>query len=214
MDHKWASRTRHCLTREGTKIPVSSSSHSWKASGKPRSVKLAAGFRGRRRRTHNHRQVGRPQLPLAELQGARGCFWACAQRLHVQVRKLAVALTCVFIQEVPNSFLCSEASPWVLVAHAESSGPEVLASQKRPQEPCHGCSHLGLGTRSHSPGRANQTRKEISRPSFRSPSNEEKNRTEIDCVLVQWSPLFRPFGRKKEIANHERESPEGAGDRV
>lgn len=152
LAHKWASRTRHCLTREVTQIPVSSSSHFWKASGKPGSVKLAAGFCSRRRRTHNRRQVGRPQLPLAELQGARGGFWACAQRLHVQVRKLAVALTCVFIQEVPNSFLCSEASPWVLAAHAASSGPEALASQKRPQEPCHGCSHLGLGTRSHSPG--------------------------------------------------------------
>lgn len=165
-------------------------------------VRRAASSRRRRRRTHNRRQVGRPQLPLAELQGARRCFWACAHRLHVQVGQLAVALTCVFIQEVPHSLLCSEASPWALGAHAASSGPQPLASQERPQEPSHGRSHLGLETRSHSPGRANQTRKEMSRPGFRNPSNEEK-RTKIDPVIIQLSPLSRPFrgvGKKWPIA--------------
>lgn len=150
LAHKWVPCTRRWLTWEGTKIPTIGSPP---AAGHLADPILPQNKQpvpaGRRRHTHDRGQVRRAQLPLAELQGACGFFWTCAEPLYVQLRECTVALARILVQEVPVSFLCSETSPWTAVGDPASMGPEPPTSQQRPQAPHHGRSHFGPGTRRH-----------------------------------------------------------------
>lgn len=145
--HTYGCQVHNILPWEGTKIPaivLPPAAPHLASPGLPR--------RGcPRKRTHDRGQVLRPQLPLAELQGARGLFRACAQRFHVQMREFAVALARVLVQKVPVSSFRGKSSPWAVAADAASPGMKTPSSHYRPQAPRHGRSHLGQGTRSHAP---------------------------------------------------------------